>query len=237
MMRRRPPTARGAMMKHKVVTLAGEDAGEIDLADAVFGVAPDKIRKDILHRMVRYQLAKRRRGTHKTQERGEVSRTTAKLGRQKGGGRARHGSRKANIFVGGGVAHGPRPRSYAHDLPKRVRRMALAHALSARAAADALIVVEDVALEAPKTAALRAALAALGANDALVIGGAELDRNFALAARNLASVDALPAAGLNVYDVLRHKTLVMTRAAVEAAQARVAGAPATADGDADGEAA
>ncbi len=222
-------------MKHKVVTLAGEDAGEIDLDDAVFGVAPDQIRKDILHRMVRYQLAKRRRGTHKTQERGEVSRTTAKLGRQKGGGRARHGSRKANIFVGGGVAHGPRPRSYAHDLPKRVRRMALAHALSARMGAEALIVVDDVTLESPKTAPLRTALMALGANNALIIGGAELDRNFTLAARNLAGVDVLPSAGLNVYDVLRHKTLVMTRAAVEAAQARVAGA-STSD-SADGEAA
>lgn len=221
-------------MKRKVVTLAGEAAGEIELDDAVFGVAPDQIRKDILHRMVRYQLAKRRAGTHKTKERGEVARTTAKLGRQKGGGRARHGSRKANIFVGGGVAHGPRPRSYAHGLPKRVRRLALSHALSARVGAEAFIVLEDAALESPKTGALKKALAGLGASDALIIGGPEVDANFALAARNLTDVDVLPAAGLNVYDVLRRKTLVMTRAAVDAVHARFADAPAgaTADGEA-----
>lgn len=212
-------------MKSKVVTWAGKAAGDIELDDDVFGIAQDALRKDILHRMVRYQLAKRRAGTHKVQERGEVSRTGKKFGRQKGGGGARHGSRRANIFVGGSVAHGPRPRSYAHDLPKKVRRLALAHALSSRAGAAKLIVVSDEALDSPKTSAFGAQLKALGVSDALIIGGAELDKNLVLAARNLAKVDALPVQGLNVYDVLKRDTLVMTQSAVEAVQARFRGEP------------
>ncbi len=211
-------------MQAEVLTLSGDKAGAIELEDAVFGIAPDDIRRDILHRMVRYQLAKRRAGTHRTQERGEVSRTTAKFGRQKGGGRARHGSRKANIFVGGSVAHGPRPRDYSHDLPKRIRRLALAHALSARAGGEALIVLDDAVLDAPKTATLKGALDKLGVKNALIIAGAEVDANFAKAARNLKDVDVLPAQGLNVYDVLRRDTLVLTKAAVEAVHTRLSSA-------------
>lgn len=210
-------------MKAKVVTWAGADAGEIDLDDDVFGIALDNLRKDILHRMVRYQLAKRRAGTHKVKERGEVSRTGKKFGRQKGGGGARHGSRRANIFVGGGVAHGPRPRSYAHDLPKKVRRMALAHALSSRAGAGRLIVVTDDAPETAKTAAFARNLSGLGVKDALVIGGQDLPNTLVLAARNLGAVDVLPVQGLNVYDVLKRDALILTTAAVDAIHQRFRG--------------
>lgn len=208
-------------MKAEIVSLTGEKTGDIELVDAVFGVALDDVRKDLLHRAVRYQLAKRRRGTRKTQERTEVSRTTAKFGRQKGGGRARHGSRKANIFVGGGVAHGPRVRSHAHDLPKKVRRLALAHALSARAAGEAVTVIDAAALDAPKTAAVRKALESFGARKALIVDVA-FDANFRLAARNLDDVALLPVDGLNVYDILRRDRLVLTKAAVEAIQTRFA---------------
>ncbi len=207
-------------MKAKIVTWTGKAAGDIDLDDAVFGIAPEALRRDILHRMVRYQLAKRRAGTHKVQERGEVSRTGKKFGRQKGGGGARHGSRRANIFVGGGVAHGPRPRSYAHDLPKKIRRMALAHALSARAGAGQLFVLADEPFSSPKTAELRKALGGIAGENALVIGGAELDANLVLAARNLPAVDVLPVQGLNVYDILRRDALVMTQSAINAVHAR-----------------
>lgn len=215
-------------MKAKVVTWAGKAAGEIELDDAVFGIKPEQLRKDILHRMVRYQLAKRRAGTHKVQERGEVSRTGKKHGRQKGGGGARHGSRRANIFVGGGVAHGPRPRSYAHDLPKKVRRLALAHALSSRAGVEKMIVVSDDALDTAKTSAFSKTLADLGVKDALIIGGSKLDANLVLASRNLSRIDALPVQGLNVYDVLKRETLVMSKSAVEAIQARFRGEPVAA---------
>lgn len=207
-------------MKLEVKDLSAKAAGEIDLDDAVFGIAPDGIRKDILHRMVRWQLAKRRAGTHKVKERGEVARTGAKFGRQKGGGRARHGSRRANIFVGGGVAHGPRPRSYEHDLPKRIRRLALAHALSSKAGAKALIVIDQATMKSPKTADLRKAFDKLGASNALIIGGAEIDANFAMAARNIPNVDVLPVQGINVYDVLKRDVLVLTKDAVDALHAR-----------------
>ncbi len=210
-------------MKAKVVTWAGKAKGNIDLDDDVFGIALDDLRKDLLHRMVRYQLAKRRAGTHKVKERGEVARTGKKFGRQKGGGGARHGSRRANIFVGGGVSHGPRPRSYAHDLPKKVRRLALAHALSSRAGAERLVILDDDALETPKTADLRKALSGLKISDALVITGAEVNENLRLAGRNLDKIDVLPVQGLNVYDVLRHDTLVLTRTAVDAVHARFRG--------------
>jgi len=207
-------------MKIDVTTLAAKKAGDIELDDAVFGLEP---RADILHRMVRYQLAKRRAGTHSTLERGEVARTKAKFGKQKGGGGARHGARTAGIFKGGAKAHAPKPRDYEFKLPKKVRALALKHALSSKVGSKTLIVLDDAKLDAPKTATLRAALAKLKVSNVLVIGGAELDENFARAAANLPNVDVLPVQGINVYDVLRRDTLVLTKAAVDALHARFAG--------------
>ncbi|HVY88354.1 MAG TPA: 50S ribosomal protein L4 [Hyphomonadaceae bacterium] len=205
-------------MKLPVVKLDAKKAGEIDLDDAVFGIT--EIRSDILQRMVRYQLSKRQAGTHSTQNRDDVSRTTKKVYRQKGTGGARHGSRNAPIYVGGGVAHGPHPHSHAHALPKKVRAMAMKHALSAKVKDEALIVVD--ALSGDKTKDLAAQLKKLNISNALVIGGAELDEKFAKAARNIPNIDVLPLAGLNVYDVMRRKTLVLTRDAVDGVHARFA---------------
>ena len=198
-------------MKHAVVKLDAGSAGDIELDDAVFGIS--EIRGDILQRMVRYQLSKRQAGTHATQTRPNVSVTTKKFGRQKGSGGARHGSRNAPIFVGGGVAHGPHPHSHAHALPKKVRAMALKHALSSKVKDEALIVLEDASSDG-KTKDLRAQLDRLGIKNALVIGGEKLDENFSRAARNIPNIDVLPLAGLNVYDVLRRHTLVLTKDAV-----------------------
>ena len=208
-------------MDVSVKTLDGKAAGKAALDDAIFGV--EDIRSDILHRTVRWQLAKRQAGTHKTQERGDVSVTTKKFIRQKGSGGARHGSRNANIFVGGAVAHGPRVRSHAHKLPKSIRKMALAHALSSKVKADAVIVLDDAKLDAPKTKDLRGKLAGLGIENALIIGGVSLDENFAKAAQNIPNVDVLPVMGLNVYDVLRRKTLVLTKDAVDGISQRFEG--------------
>ena len=205
-------------MKLPVVKLDAKKAGEIELADAVFGI--EEIRSDILQRMVRYQLSKRQAGTHSTQNRDDVSRTTKKLYRQKGTGGARHGSRNAPIFVGGGVAHGPHPHSHAHALPKKVRALAMKHALSSKVKDEALIVVDGFTGE--KTKDLVAQLKALGISNALFIGGAEVDAKFAKAASNIPNIDVLPLAGLNVYDVLRRKTLVLSREAVEGVNARFA---------------
>jgi large subunit ribosomal protein L4 len=170
--------------------------------------------------MVTWQLAKRRAGTHKVQVRNEVSRTSKKMYKQKGTGGARHGSRRAAQFVGGARAHGPVVRSHAFDLPKKVRALALRHALSSKARDGSLIVVDTVSCKDSKTATLRTKLGAIGITHALVIAGAEVDKNFGLAARNIPNVDVLPNAGLNVYDVLRRRTLVLTKDAVEAIQAR-----------------
>jgi large subunit ribosomal protein L4 len=207
-------------MKLEVVNLDGGKAGSIELSDAIFGISD--IRGDILARCVNWQLAKRRAGTHKVQTRNENSRTGKKMYKQKGTGGARHGSRRAPQFVGGSRAFGPIVRSHAFDLPKKVRVLALRHALSSKAKAGSIIVLDGVALEAPKTAALRAQFAKLGLKNALVIAGPEVDGNFKLAARNIPAIDVLPNAGLNVYDVLRRDTLVLTRAAVEAIEARLA---------------
>ena len=204
-------------MKLDVVALDTGSAGEIDLADAVFGVEP---RADILHRVVRWQRAKRQAGTHKTKTRGETAYSTKKIYKQKGN--ARHGDRGANIFRKGGTAKGPVPRSHAHDLPKKVRALGLKMALSAKAKAGELIVLDKAVLSEPKTKALAEAAEKLGWSKALVIDGAELDENFARAARNLQAVRVLPSIGANVYDILNHKTLVLTRAAVEALEARLA---------------
>jgi len=172
--------------------------------------------------MVTWQLAKRRAGTHKIQVRNEVSRTSKKMYKQKGTGGARHGSRRAAQFVGGARAHGPVVRSHAFDLPKKFRALALRHALSSKAKAGALVVLDNVALTEAKTAALRAKLSDMGLTNALVIAGAEVDANFARAARNIPNLDVLPNAGLNVYDVLRRRTLVLTRDAIAAIEARYA---------------
>lgn len=205
-------------MKAAVTTLENKKAGDITLADEVFGLPP---RKDILSRMVNWQLAKRRAGTHKVKERGEVAGSTRKIVRQKGSGGARHGSKRANIFRGGGVVHGPRVRSHEIDLPKKVRALALKTALSAKAAEGKLIVLDSDKAGSAKTKELRARFEALGWSNVLIVGGAALDENFARAARNLPGVDVLPQQGANVYDILRRDTLVLTKEAVEALEARL----------------
>ena len=207
-------------MKLDVIKLDGGKGGSVELSDAVFGI--DEIRGDILQRMVTWQLAKRRAGTHKIQVRNEVSRTGKKMYKQKGTGGARHGSRRAAQFVGGAKAHGPVVRSHAFDLTKKFRALALRHALSSKAKSGALVVVDSVALSEVKTSALRANFDKIGLTNALVIAGAEVDEKFALAARNIPNIDVLPNAGLNVYDVLRRQTLVLTKDAVEAINARFA---------------
>ncbi|WP_397416319.1 50S ribosomal protein L4 [Phenylobacterium sp.] len=205
-------------MKLDVIKLDGGKGGSIELSDAIFGI--EEIRGDILQRVVTWQLAKRRAGTHKIQVRNEVSRTSKKMYKQKGTGGARHGSRRAAQFVGGAKAHGPVVRSHAFDLPKKVRALALRHALSSKAKDGSLVVLDSAVLSVAKTAALRDQLGKLGVTNALVIAGAEVDANFKLAARNIPNVDVLPNAGLNVYDVLRRRTLVLTKDAVDAIQAR-----------------
>jgi len=207
-------------MKLDVITLAGAKAGTIELNDAVFGI--DEIRGDILARCVNWQLAKRRAGTHKVQTRNENSRTGKKMYKQKGTGGARHGSRRAPQFVGGSRAFGPIVRDHAFDLPKKVRALALRHALSSKVKAGTLVVLDAAEIDEPKTAALRAQFAKLGLTNALIIAGPEVNKGFGLAARNIPQVDVLPNAGLNVYDVLRRHTLVLTKDAVEAINARFA---------------
>ena len=205
-------------MKLDVITLDAGQAGQIELSDEIFGIA--EIRPDILQRCVVWQLANRRAGTHKIKTRNEVARTGKKMYKQKGTGGARHGSRKASQFVGGAKTHGPVVRSHAIDLPKKVRALALRHALSSKAKDGALVVVDALAVDSPKTAALKARFDKIGLTKALIIAGPEVDANIKLAARNIAHVDVLPNAGLNVYDVLRADILVLTRAAVEAIEAR-----------------
>ncbi len=204
-------------MQTDVTTLDAKKAGTVDLSDEVFGLEP---REDILHRMVRYQLAKRRAGTRSVQDRSEVSATTAKMYRQKGTGRARHGSRRVNLFRGGGKSFGPKPRSHAIELPKKVRALALRHALSAKVKTDSLIVIDKCELKEPKTRELRDRFAKLGLGSALIIDGDEVQLAFSQAARNLPNIDVLPVQGINVYDILRHEKLVLTKAALEALEAR-----------------
>ena len=204
-------------MKADVTTLDAKKAGTVDLSDDVFGLDP---RADLLHRMVRYQLAKRRAGNSASKDRSEINATTAKMYRQKGTGRARHGSKKAPIFRGGGKAFGPKPRSFAHDLPKKVRALALKHALSAKAKTEELVVIDSCELKDGKTKALKSRFAKLGFVSALIIDGATVEDSFARAARNIPRVDVLPVQGINVYDILRHDKLVLTKAALEALEAR-----------------
>ncbi|MFN4297457.1 MAG: 50S ribosomal protein L4 [Brevundimonas sp.] len=205
-------------MKIAVTNLDGKKAGDIELNDAVFGI--EDIRGDLLARVVNWQLAKRRAGTHKVQTRNENSRTGKKMYKQKGTGGARHGSRRAPQFVGGSRAFGPIVRDHGFSLPKKVRALALRHALSSKVKAGELVVVSDLTVKEAKTSALRATFGNLGWDKALIIAGPEVDAGFGLAARNIPHIDVLPNAGLNVYDILRANKLVLTKAAVEAIEAR-----------------
>jgi large subunit ribosomal protein L4 len=206
-------------MKAEVITLSAAPAGEVDLNDAIFGLEP---RADILHRVVRWQRAKAQAGTHSVLGKSEVSYSTKKIYRQKGTGGARHGSRKAPIFRKGGVYKGPTPRSHAHDLPKKVRALGLKYALSAKALAGKLVVLDTAELAEAKTALLAKVAKDLGWKQVLIIDGATVNENFAAAARNIEGIDVLPSMGANVYDILKRDTLVLTRAAVEALEARLA---------------
>jgi len=205
-------------MKLDVINLDGGNAGSIDLDEALFGLEP---RADILHRVVRWQRAKAQAGTHSTLGKSDVSYSTKKIYRQKGTGGARHGSKKAPIFRHGGVYKGPQPRSHAHDLPKKFRALGLRHALSAKAKAGELVIVDSVAMAEAKTALLAKAVQERGWKRVLVIDGASVDANFALAARNIEGVDVLPTIGANVFDILKRDTLVITKAGVEALEARL----------------
>jgi len=200
-----------------VKTLDGKDAGKVSLSDQIFGLDP---REDIIARMIRYQLAKKQQGTHQTKTRAEISRTGKKMYKQKGTGRARHHSARAPQFRGGGRAHGPVVRSHAHDLPKKIRALALRHALSAKLKSEDVIIVDSLIAAEAKTKALVGTLAGLGLTNALFIGGAELDANFKLAAQNIPNIDVLPVQGINVYDILRRSKLVLSKAAVEALEER-----------------
>ncbi|GGZ41817.1 MULTISPECIES: 50S ribosomal protein L4 [Asticcacaulis] len=207
-------------MKIQVTNLNADQAGELELSDNVFGL--EDIRSDILARVVNWQLAKRRAGTHKVQTRNENSRTGKKMYKQKGSGGARHGSRRAPQFVGGSRAFGPVVRSHAFDLPKKVRALGLRHALSSKVKSGSLIILDQAIVDAPKTQSLLASFEKLGLKNALFIAGPEVDTNFALASRNIPNIDVLPNAGLNVYDILRREKLVLTKSAVEAIEARFA---------------
>ena len=204
-------------MKLDVIKLDGNGAGEVELADAIFDLEP---RADILHRVVRWQRNKAQAGTHKVKTRSEVSYSTKKIYRQKGTGGARHGSRNAPIFRKGGIYKGPTPRSHAHDLPKKIRAPGLKHALSAKMAAGELVILDALASNG-KTAELAKQIAKLGWKRALIIDGAEVNADFARAAANIDGVDVLPSMGANVYDILRRDTLVLTKAGVEALEARL----------------
>ena len=205
-------------MKADAIKLDGKKAGSVDLNDDIFGLEP---RKDILHRVVRWQRNKAMAGTHDVLGRSEVSYSTKKIYRQKGTGGARHGSRGAPIFRSGGIYKGPTPRSHAHDLPKKFRKLGLKHALSAKVAAGELVVVDSIDVKDAKTGALAKQVGALGWKRALVIDGAEVNANFAQAARYIDGLDVLPSMGANVYDILKARTLVLTKAGVEALEARL----------------
>src|SRR5690348_16196471 len=211
------PSRRAREMDMKITTLEGKEAGSLSLSKDIFGLEP---RADLIQRYVNWQLAKRQAGTHKTKDRNDVMRTGKKMYAQKGTGGARHGSARAPNFRGGARVFGPVVRSHAHDLPKKVRALALRHALSAKAKEQQLIIVDQATIGEAKTKALKDAFTKRGLANVLVIDGAEVDRNLALAARNIPNVDVLPVQGINVYDILRRHSLVLTKAAVEALEAR-----------------
>ena len=194
-----------------------EAAGSVELSDAIFGLDP---RPDIIQRCIVWQLAKRQRGTHKVKNRSEINRTGKKMYRQKGTGNARHGSARVNIFRGGGRAFGPVVRSHAIDLPKKVRALALRHALSAKAKDGGIVVIDKASVEGGKTKALLDYFGKLGLDNALIIDGSEVEANFRRAARNIPNIDVLPVQGINVYDILRRQKLVLTKAALDALEAR-----------------
>jgi large subunit ribosomal protein L4 len=203
-------------MKADIHTIEAKTAGSIELADHIFGLEP---RADIIHRVVQWQLNKRQQGTHQAKSRGEIARTTKKLGPQKGSGGARHGSRKSGIFVGGGKAFGPRFRSHETALNKKIRALGLRHAISSKAKDQSLVIL-DAAASDGKTKTLVNAFEKLGLANALIIDGAAVNESFAKAARSIPNIDVLPVQGINVYDILRRKKLVLTKAAVEALEAR-----------------
>ncbi|MFN3233761.1 MAG: 50S ribosomal protein L4 [Alphaproteobacteria bacterium] len=205
-------------MKADVVTLDAGTAGSVDLDEGVFGLPS---REDILQRAVRWQLAKRQAGTHKTKQRSEIVGTGAKWYRQKGTGNARHGNKKPGVFRGGGKSFGPVVRSHAHSLPKKVRTLALKTALSSKQAAGKLVVLDAADLDAPKTKDLVGKFGKLGLANALIIDGDAVNENFARAAANIPNIDVLPSQGANVYDILRRDTLVLTKAAVDQLQERL----------------
>lgn len=205
-------------MKCKVVSLDAKEVGSVDLDDKIFGVA---VRPDLLARMVNWQMAKRRRGTHKTKGISDVKGTTAKPYKQKGTGRARQGSLRSPQFRGGAVIFGPVVRSHAFDLPKKVRKLALKTALSSKAADGKVVVLDSTALAKPKTKELATRLKKLGWTSALIVDGAEVNANFGRAARNLPNIEVLPQQGINVYDILRNDLLVLTKAAVSHLEERL----------------
>jgi large subunit ribosomal protein L4 len=204
-------------MKIDVTSIGGGAAGSLELNDEIFGLEP---RQDLIARMIRWQLAKRQAGTHKTLGRAEIHRTGKKMYKQKGTGGARHGSARVPQFRGGGRAMGPVVRSHEHDLPKKVRALALKHALSAKARDGAIIVWENADLAEPKTKALRASFDKASLTSALIIDGAAVQENFAKAARSIPQIDVLPVQGVNVYDIIRREKLVLTKAAIDALEAR-----------------
>jgi len=205
-------------MKAKVTTLDNKAAGDIELAEEVFGVTP---RRDILHRVVTWQLAKRRAGNHAVKERNAIRGSGAKIWRQKGTGRARHSSNKAPQFRGGGVAHGPRVHDHEYKLTKKVRALGMRSALSSKQAEGKLVILDQAALDEARTKTLTAKVTALGWGNVLIIDGGELDHNLVQAAGNLADVQVMASAGANVYDILRRDTLVLTKSAVELLEARL----------------
>ena len=205
------------VMKVELKSIVNKKTSNIELADSVFGIVP---REDIVARVIKWQLAKRRAGTHKVKSRSEIAKTGAKMFRQKGTGRARHGSGSVVQFRGGGVAHGPVVRDHGHDLPKKVRKLGLRSVLSAKAASGKLLIVDKLQSDG-KTASLRAKLHALGVSNALIIGDEKLDNQFAQAAANIPLVDVLPSQGINVYDAVRRDMLVMTKEAVNYVEERL----------------
>ena len=204
-------------MDMKITTLEGKEAGSLSLSKDIFGLEP---RADLIQRYVNWQLAKRQAGTHKTKDRNDVMRTGKKMYAQKGTGGARHGSARAPNFRGGARVFGPVVRSHAHDLPKKVRALALRHALSAKAKDGGLIVIDSADLKDAKTKALMGHFSGLGLTSALIVDGAAVHAGFATAARNIPNIDVLPIQGINVYDILRRQKLVLTKAAIDALEAR-----------------
>ena len=204
-------------MELKITTLDGEEKGSVSLSDAIFGLEP---RQDIIQRYIVWQLAKRQAGTHQVKNRADIHRTGKKMYRQKGTGSARHGSARVNLFRGGGRSFGPHTRSHEIGLPKKVRALALKHALSAKAKDDGIVVIEALSVKQAKTKALRSQFEKLGLSNALLIDGAEVSADVRTAARNIPNIDVLPVAGINVYDIMRRNKLVLTRAALDALEAR-----------------